>query len=169
MNKFTLALGILLFAGLSFAITQNWMMYAVNGYGCNFDYMNKGWKDIGLWNIADGYPNSCSYWDCTTMSNTLNDLSYYIWYDGEDGSLCVYSGCWDPPYAPTFRSYTSGYNAEAAFYKAKFLAGLKAYLAYNPGAKADIMADLHDANADFHNCLASASEHGACSMCDITP
>ncbi len=169
--KTYILLGILLLAGLSFAkMAPNWMMYAVNGYGCNYDYNSQGgWHAPGLYSIVANYDNlsSCHYWSCNTMANDLDAMYWAVWDDGSYTQMCSYSGCYGSSYMSTtdFRSSILGYNVAAADYKSHFLAGLRAYLAENPGDKSDILSDLQGTMADYRACLAAAAGYGSCWMC----
>ncbi len=162
--KTYILLGVLLLAGLSFAITQNWMMYSVNGYGCGYHYYsieNYG-GHATLRGIA-GHYGCGEYWDCNSMDTDAKDIGNAVWGDGSPG-MCTYSGCWDPPYPVAFKSNVLTYNLAASDLKAKFLAGLRAYLAENPDERSDLQAALQDAMAGYRECL-SDSYGRSCYMC----
>ncbi len=167
MNKFTLALGILLFAGLSFAGTlPNWMMYSSNAYGCNFLYADSGYGGHAyLRGIVNKYDAACgigmptgSYWACGAMRNDINSMYFYLW--NTEGNMCYYA-C-DYPSPAGFKQDMLGFNAAAADYKMRFLAGVRAYMA--GGNKAGIMADVQDAATGYRECLADFTD--SCEWCN---
>lgn len=169
--KTYILLGILLLAGVSFALTPNWMMYSADKYGCNYYYYGKGWDGgTGLSDIANKYYEQCDggCWDTDVLSSNLEDMSWAVWDEGPYGAcMCENSGCWESEGTSVsgFRTHMLEFNAAAAGYKAEFMAGLRAFIAEG-GSRADILADMGTAKNDHLACLAYMREHGPCDMCE---
>ena len=155
MNKF-ISLGILLLVGLSFAGTDgcNWMGYAESKYACNFFYNAGGYPPadggMGLMQIVGNYDSGCIYWTgCRDMGFDLKDMQGIIWNEGGMWD----NGCYTGIGASGFRQNILAYSIASADFKAKFLAGLRSYLAAHPGNRTSLTNDLTDARGNYMYCL----------------
>jgi hypothetical protein len=157
MNTKMLMLGILLLAGLSFALpTPSWMTYTESRYSCNYYYNEQGYIDTGLLGIVYTYDPGIHYWAQSDMENDLQNMEGHVW--GRGGMWDT--GC-DSPNAALFRTNMLAYNADSALYKSRFLAGLRAYITAVPINRTPVMADMQVAMEDYKFCL---SDIGQCHL-----
>ncbi len=152
--KTYILLGILLMVGLSFARTEeNWMGYSEARYSCSLFYDAYGYHSstTGLMRIVYDYDNSssCAYWNCGAMEEDLGSIGGVLWNEGGMWD----NGCYEELDPSGFRSNMIEYSIYATDFKSKFLAGLRAYLAENPGDRSNLLSDLQDTTANYRYCL----------------
>lgn len=154
--------GFLLLMGFSFAPVDgySWMGYVESRYACAYLYDSGGYPQfdggIGLMEIVGEYDSDCDYWtNCEDMGYDLSGMGQNLW--GIYGMH--YNGCSN--YFPNdFRTNMLSFGSYSSDFKAKFLAGLRAYLAdADQEDREDIMADLQDAMANYRYCI---YDIGAC-------
>ncbi len=155
MNKFALTLGILLLAGLSFADGCKWIGYLESKYACDFLHNAGGYPPSGgalsLMQIVGNYDSRCTYWTgCRDMGNDLAHMDGAIW---GRGGMWNDAGCYGETDVSGFRQGMLAYSAASMDFRAKFLAGLRSYLAANPVNKTSLMNDITDAKENYLYCL----------------
>lgn len=160
MDKFMIALGIALLAGLSFAVDEvdggpdNWMQVVEWRYGCMFDYN---------WELFDMViPGGCviggeddwgeldSYMDCylereTCMEYALEDMYYAAECESDGGAN------------PTaFRSAMLSFNMNNFLFKQKFVSLIRGCLAGTVKCECTrehMIEDLGYATISYRQCL----------------